>query len=80
MIDVTLSGEEARTRMPDPKPVMGNHAADTIDGDGLLPPHVRRVAFGVVGVAMVFATYLFIVRGPALLLDLAHTAASLFCL
>ena len=53
---------------------------DHADDGGLLPPRVRAILFGIIGLLMAFAGYLLLVRGPALLLDLAHSAAAMFCL
>ena len=46
----------------------------------LQSPKPHRVAFGVVGLLMVFAVYLMLVRGPALLLDLGRMSVNMLCL
>ncbi|MBV1693055.1 MAG: hypothetical protein KGP27_01190 [Hyphomicrobiales bacterium] len=46
----------------------------------LFPRPVRRVVFAVLGLLLASAAYLFIVRGPALLFDLAHMTAAFLCL
>jgi hypothetical protein len=48
-------------------------------GNALLPRPARRVVGGVIAVLLGFAAYLLAVRGPAILLDLAHGAAAMFC-
>lgn len=46
------------------------------DDAALLPRHVRRVVLAVVGILMAAAAYLVIARGPAILFDLARSAAA----
>jgi hypothetical protein len=58
------------------EPLAAGKAPDT----ALLPRHVRRAVFAVVGTLLAFAAYLLIVRGPALFLDLAHMTANMLCL
>lgn len=41
---------------------------------------IRLAIGGTVGLLLVAAVYLWIVRGPAILLDLAASAANLLCL
>lgn len=50
------------------------------DDGALLPSGIRHVVYGILGLLLTFACYLFIVRGPALLFDLAHSAYAMFCL
>jgi hypothetical protein len=50
------------------------------DDSALLPSGIRHVVYGILGSLLTFACYLFMVRGPALLLDLAHSAYAMFCL
>jgi hypothetical protein len=54
--------------------------ASRSDDSALLPSHIRRPVYVAVGLALIFAAYLIIVRGPALLFDLAHSAYAMFCL
>jgi hypothetical protein len=53
---------------------------DEPDDGGLLPSGIRHVVYGILALLLTFACYLFLVRGPALLLDLAHSAYAMFCL
>jgi hypothetical protein len=46
----------------------------------LFPRPVRRLVMAALGLLLASATYLFIVRGPALLFDLAHMTAAFLCL
>jgi hypothetical protein len=46
----------------------------------LLPLHVRRVVVTVAVALVMFGVYLFAVRGPAMMLDLAQAAYNMFCL
>jgi hypothetical protein len=41
--------------------------------------HVRRVVFVAAGLLLAGALYLYAVRGPAMLLDLANSARGLLC-
>jgi hypothetical protein len=50
------------------------------DSSSLLPSHIRRPVYVAVGLALTFAAYLIVVRGPALIFDLAHSAYAMFCL
>ena len=45
----------------------------------LLPRPVRHAVVATLGLALAVAAYLMIVRGPAMLLDLASSAARVFC-
>jgi hypothetical protein len=45
----------------------------------LLPPPVRRTVYAVVLALLTFGIYLFVVRGPAMMLDLAAAAYNMFC-
>lgn len=53
---------------------------DDGDAGALFPRPVRRVVFAVLGLLLAGAAYLFVVRGTALLLDLAHMTAAFLCL
>jgi hypothetical protein len=44
----------------------------------LLPPKIRHLTYGILGLLLALAGYLVIVRGPALLFDLSQMA-SMFC-
>ncbi len=52
--------------------------AQTVE-TGLLPPRLRRAVFGILAVLLTFTGYLLMVRGTAMLLDLSHMAANMFC-
>ena len=54
--------------------------ARAIPDGALLPRHIRRVVLGFVGSLVAGAAYLLIVRGPAILFDLAHMTAAMFCM
>jgi hypothetical protein len=45
-----------------------------------MPPGVRRVALGVIAMMLGFATYLFAVRGTAIVYDIGQFGAKLMCL
>jgi hypothetical protein len=45
----------------------------------LLPPQVRRTVYALVMVLVTFGIYLFVVRGPVMMLDLAAAAYNMFC-
>jgi hypothetical protein len=52
----------------------------TTAADGaLLPRPVRRTAYAVVLALLAFGIYLFVVRGPAMMLDFAAAAYNMFC-
>jgi hypothetical protein len=45
-----------------------------------MPPKVRRVVLGVIGLILGFAAYLFAVRGTAIVYDIGQLGAKLLCL
>jgi hypothetical protein len=56
-----------------------NVGMSSSDGAGTRPSAWRKVVFGLIALALVGAGYLYLVRGNAIILDLASGMVGMFC-